>query len=85
MIARDKEGTKAEGVQKCLANNRELELSFVCRGGLLGQNFASSGCVRSPLQDEDHPGSRPHSLPGLYQIRSGTSERFRSGPGSADS
>ena len=31
------------------------------------------------LQDEDLSGSRLHSFPGLYQMRSGTSrERFRS-------
>ena len=37
-----------------------------CRGLLPGQSFASSGCWRCPLQDEDYSESRPHSFPGLY-------------------
>ena len=37
-----------------------------CHGDLFGQSFASSGCRRRLLQDEDHSGSRPHSFPGLY-------------------
>ena len=52
-----------------------------CRGGLLGQSFAPSGCGRSLLKDENHSGSRPHSFLGLYSMRSGrTPEWFRSGP-----
>ena len=38
---------------------------FDCHGDLFGQTFASSGCRRCLLQDEDHSGSRPHSFPGL--------------------
>ena len=57
------------------------KFNCMCRGHLLGQSFASSGCGRCLLQDEDHSGSRPHSFPGLYSMHSGTSpERFRSGP-----
>ena len=51
-----------------------------CRGHLLGQNFVSSDRGRGPLQDEDHSGSRPHSFPGLYLMRSGCApEWFPSG------
>ena len=42
------------------------ELLSPCHGDLFGQNFASSGCRRRLLQDEDHSGSRSHSFPGLY-------------------
>ena len=50
-----------------------------CSGRLLGQSFVSSDRGRGPLQDEDHPGSRPHSFPGLYLMRSGRApEWFRS-------
>ena len=43
--------------------------------------FVLSGCGRCLLQDEDHPGSRPHSFLDLCQMCSGTSpERFRSSP-----
>ena len=62
------------------------ELLSPCRGHLLGQSFASSGCGRCLLQDENHSGRRPHSFPGLCQMRSGTfPERFRSSPELADS
>ena len=41
----------------------------------------SSGFGRCLLQDEDQSGSRPHSFPGLFHMRSGTSpEQFQSGP-----
>ena len=51
------------------------------RGQPLGQSCAQSGSERCPPQNEDHSGSRPHSFPGLYPMRSGMSpERFRSGP-----
>ena len=43
----------------------------MCRGLLLGQCFLSSGRGRDLLQDEDHSGSRPHSFPGYYLMRSG--------------
>ena len=58
------------------------DLDSACHGHLPGQNFVSSGYGRGLLQDEDHSGSRPHSFPGLYSMRSGTSpEWFRTGPG----
>ena len=54
---------------------------YVCHGRLLGQSFVWSGCGRGLLEDEDHSGSRPHSFPGLYSMRSGRApEWFRSGP-----
>ena len=57
------------------------ELLSQCGGHLLGQSFASSGCGRSQHQDEDHSGSRPHSFPGLCQMRSETyPEHFRNSP-----
>ena len=43
-----------------------------CGGHLLGQSFASCGCGRCLLQDEDHSGSRPHSFPGSCHMRFGT-------------
>ena len=50
-----------------------------CRGPLLGQSFVSSGRGRGPLQVEDHSGSRPHSFPGLFLMRSRRApEWFRS-------
>ena len=40
-----------------------------------------SGHGRDPLQDEDHSGNRPHSLPGYYVMCSGWApEWFRSAP-----
>ena len=52
-----------------------------CRGLLLGQSFASTDRGRGPLQDEDHSGSRPHSFPAYYVVRSGrATEWCRSGP-----
>ena len=52
-----------------------------CRGRLLGQRFVPTGCGRDPLQDEDHSGSRPHSFPGYFSIRSGWApEWLRSTP-----
>ena len=57
-----------------------------CHGRLLGQSFALSGCGRNPLQDEDHSGSCPHSLPGLYSMRSGRPpEGLQSSPAVAGS
>ena len=47
------------------------DLDDECRGLLLGQCFMSSGRGRDLLQDEDHSGSRPHSFPGYYLMRSG--------------
>ena len=55
-----------------------------CRDRLLGQSFVPSDRRRDPLQDEDHSGSRPHSFPGYYLMRSGRApEWFRSGSGVA--
>ena len=52
-----------------------------CPGRHLGQNFAWFGSERPFLQDEDQSGSRPHSFPVLYHLRSGTSpEQIRRGP-----
>ena len=52
-----------------------------CHGNLQGQSFVSSGFGRRLLQDEDHSESLPHSFPGLYHMRSGSSpEQFQSGP-----
>ena len=49
------------------------------RAFLLGQSFVSSDRGKGPPQDEDHSGSRPHSFPGLYLMRSGRApEWFRS-------
>ena len=48
----------------------------ICQGDIFGQNFPSSGCRRRLLQDDDHSGSRPHSFPGLYKMRSGTSPEW---------
>ena len=64
-------------VAYCLDQLHSLsELQSPCRGDLLGQRWGG------PLQDEGHSGSHPHSLPGLYWTRSGTSpEWFPSGPG----
>ena len=46
----------------------------------MGQSFVYSDSERRLLHDEDHSGSRPHSLPGLSQVGSGISpERIRSG------
>ena len=66
------------------AHYRVLKLKRVsicfCRGHLLGQSFESPDHGRGPLQDENHSGSRPHSLPGLYLMHSGRApEWFRSG------
>ena len=59
----------------------DVHATNICRGHILGQNFVSSDCGRGPLQDEDHSGSRPHSFPGLYLMRSGRApEWFRSDP-----
>ena len=44
---------------------------FTCRVHPLGRCFLSSGHGRGLLQDEDHSGSRPHSFPGYYLMRSG--------------
>ena len=82
------QGTVSTKVFKLISSKRrngKLRLSVVaifwCRGHLLGQNFVSSDRERGPLQDEDHSGSRPHSFPGLYLMRSGRApEWFRSSP-----
>ena len=58
-----------------------LWLLSPCRGHLLGQSFGSTDRGRDPLQDEDSSGSRPHSFPGYYLMRSGRApEWFRSSP-----
>ena len=71
----------------CFESQRSYLTHVVyCRGHLLGQSFESSDRGRGPLQDEDHSGSRPHSFPGLYLMRSGRDpEWFWSGPVVADS
>ena len=48
-----------------IVNVRHSE-NEVYHGDPFGQNFASSGCRRCLLQDEDHSGSRPHSFPDFY-------------------
>ena len=63
------------------ANWKIFWKSVHCRSHLLGQNFASSGCGKCLLRDEDHSGSRLHSFPGSCYLYSGTSpERFRRSP-----
>ena len=50
-----------------------------CHSPFLCQGFVPSDRGRDLLQDEDHSGSRPHSFPGLYLMRSGWApEWFRS-------
>ena len=55
--------------------------SINCRGHHLGQSFASSGCGRWLLQDEDLSRCSRQPFPGSCYMCSGTSpEKFRSGP-----
>ena len=51
-----------------------------CPKPLLGQSFVFSDSEKCPLQYQYQALSRPHSLPGLYNMGSGMSlEWFRSG------
>ena len=59
--------TFLSGVSRVFGNEGKADKpNTKCHGDLFGQSFASSGCRRCLLQDEDHSGSRPHSFPGLY-------------------
>ena len=57
----------------------EFNQKNYCHSPFLCQCFVPSDRERDLLQDEDHSGSRPHSFPGLYLMRSGwTPEWLRS-------
>ena len=66
---------------RCAKSERQSQKKHKCRDLLLSQRFVSTGRGRDPLQDEDHSGSRPHSFPGYYLMRSGWApEWLRSTP-----
>ena len=50
------------------------ELLSPCRGHLLGQSFALSGCGRGPLQVDDHSGSCPHRSLASWLVFNGLRE-----------
>ena len=60
---------------------RIVQQNHCCRKDHLDRIFGWSGSERLLLQDEDPPGSRPHSFPGCYQKCSEMSPgQSRSGP-----